>query len=165
MGGLTSIVGAALPVLQLTRQVADQVSADKKVKAANKMAGQQLADSQALAEAYAVQNANIDRQQLVLTEENDVSDKKQSLREQQAALRAKLGALGILSTGGSGDVIARNLLEQTNNDLAVSDALVQLKKQAIDSNVSQLQQRDLLERAQLAEKQRLASLYSKGLIW
>ena len=159
MGGLTSIVGAALPFVQVGQEIAARNQSKQNEKLANKVAMQQLTNAQALQEASSAQDAALGKQQLDLANAGTRAAAQQALREKQAAVRARLGAMGILSTGGSGDVVTRNLLESAISENAQNDMLTRMKKQAIDNDLGTLQQRDFLARAQLAENQRLKSLF------
>lgn len=77
-----------------------------------------------------------------------------ALRRAMATTRATLGGNGV-SADGSGEAILLGQVADTSSDRQDSQASDQLKRQALQQQIDDANRRNLLEQAQLADKQRL----------
>lgn len=89
---------------------------------------------------------------------NADAERRHDLRRSLAAQRASFGARGIDSTSGSGQVVLRGLIEESETEGEQRRITDQLREQALTQDLDNLQQRNLLERTQLAEAQKFQLL-------
>ena len=90
------------------------------------------------------------------------AERRDSLRRSLASQRAGFGARGIESTGGSGQVVLRGLIEDSETEGEQRRITDKLREQALTQDLDHLYQRNLLERTQLAEAQKFQLLTHLG---
>lgn len=110
--------------------------------------------------AYSQKAADVANQQAQIRENQAQSeaDRQAALRRAVARQRAQFGSSGIGSDSGSGEAV---LLGLVNDSTAAGDARKRtdtLREQALTQDLENLNQRNLLERTQLAESQRFQLL-------
>lgn len=96
--------------------------------------------------------------QLAATAEADEKRRVDALRRTMARTRAAMGANGVSAADGSGEAILLGLVNDTDSERQDAQKLDQIKRQAIQQEVDSVRRRNLLEQAQLAERQRLEFL-------
>lgn len=96
--------------------------------------------------------------QLAATAEADEKRRVDALRRTMARSRASMGANGVSAADGSGEAILLGLVNDTDGERQDARKIDQIKRQAIQQEVDSVRRRNLLEQAQLAERQRLEFL-------
>ncbi|HYH18037.1 MAG TPA: hypothetical protein VD995_05410 [Azospirillum sp.] len=90
--------------------------------------------------------------------EADERRRRDALRRAMARSRASLGGQGVSAADGSGEAILLGLVNETDTEGKEAARVDQLKRQAIQQEIDNRRRRNLLEQAQLAERQRLEFL-------
>ena len=152
LGTLTQTLGA----LQTLGTTVDTFSGrdERNYRAQQELAMKNLQAQQGLTLAEAQQKAEAERQQLALNAQADEKRRQDALRRAIARQNVTRGAGGV-SASGSNEAILLGLYNDAEDDRNYASALDQLRYNAIDTNLSNLQSRSVLERTQLSERQRL----------
>lgn len=93
--------------------------------------------------------------ELAARAQEDERRRKDALRRAMGRTRAGLGAQGVTSADGSGEAILLGMVGETELEQQEALRVDTLKRQAIQQEVENRRRRNLLEQAQLAERQRL----------
>ena len=99
--------------------------------------------------------AGLRRAQLATTAEADERRRVDALRRAMGRTRAGLGGRGVSSVDGSGEAILLGLVGETVSERRDAQALDQIRLQTIQQELDDRRRLNLLEQAQLAERQRL----------
>lgn len=118
---------------------------------------QQRRLSQDQATAGQAQQADIAtrRAQIETSAASDEAARLKALRRTVGRTRASLGSRGGGTSDGSGEAVLLGLVADTNQDQEEAAATNRLRTQALAQETADTQKSNLLERSQLAEKQRL----------
>ena len=118
---------------------------------------QQRRLSQDQATAGQAQQADIAtrRAQIETSAASDEAARLKALRRTVGRTRASLGSRGGGTSDGSGEAVLLGLVADTNQDQEEAAATTRLRTQALAQEVTDTRTSNLLERSQLAEKQRL----------
>jgi hypothetical protein len=118
---------------------------------------QQRQLSQDQATAGQAQQADIAtrRAQIETSAASDEAARLKALRRTVGRTRASLGSRGGGTSDGSGEAVLLGLVADTNQDQEEAIVTNRLRTQALAQEVTDTQKNNLLERSQLAEKQRL----------
>ena len=121
---------------------------------------QQLQETQALDTTN--QDAQIQTQmdQAQLSANQDEQARRDALRQAVAKTKTSLAGQGVDPTDGSGEAILLGQIRASDQNRQASAAATQLRQQALTQQADVLNQRNLLEQTQLAERQRLQWLNS-----
>lgn len=152
LGTLTQTLGAIQTISSVVDTVTDREGDLMKAQQNQAMRNLQAQQNQSLSEAQ--NRAKIDRERLQLEQEQSEKRRQDALRRTVARQNARRGAGGV-SAGGSNEAVLLGLVNDNQDDQGYADALDQIRYNTIDQNVSTLQSRNILERSQLAERQRL----------
>lgn len=147
MGGLSSALSAISTVASVAQPFYQDSLNRKQQKAANEL---QLR-----------QNSLAAANQKELLQAQDMAtetDRRTRLKRAVANQRAKFGASGIGSGDGSSEAVLFGLFDESDEERALREKTLSLRNNAIDLNSAQIQQKNLLEQAQLRQKQDLARL-------
>lgn len=126
------------------------------------LALKQLQARQGLDQANAEQDAALQRQQLALTAADNDAARLNALRRAVARQNAQFGASGIVAGDGSSEAVLLGLANQSDDDKTRQDALDNLRYQAINQNLEQQKGVDVLQQAQLQQKQNLQRIIDNG---
>lgn len=85
----------------------------------------------------------------------DERRRRDALRRAMGRTRADLGGQGVSAADGSGEAILLGLVGDTEAESAAATQADRLKRQAIQQELDTARRRNLLEQAQLAQRQRL----------
>jgi len=96
--------------------------------------------------------------QMAATASAEEKRRVDALRRTMARTRASMGANGVSAADGSGEAILLGLVNDTDGERQDAQRIDQIKRQAIQQEVENIRRRNLLEQAQLAERQRLEFL-------
>jgi hypothetical protein len=163
-GGLIGSLGTAASVLKTIDSTFSAIqnfgnSAEKQARA-NTLAQQDLAlkqlqAQQGLNDANAAQDAALSRQKIASDAASAEAARVSALRRAVARQNAQFGASGISADGGSPEAVMLGLVNQSDEDKAQQDALDTLRYQAVDQNLDQQKNVDVLQQAQLRQRQNL----------
>lgn len=123
---------------QSQNQTADQLRSNQAADMADRQAGAQAQLAQINANAAAEERRRVD-----------------ALRRTMARTRATLGARGVSAADGSGEAILLGAVNDSAMERQDADQIDQIKRQAIQQELDNARRRNLLEQAQLADRQRL----------
>src|SRR3954462_4142616 len=115
----------------------------------------QLLQDQATADRAQQADVATRRAQIETSAANDEAARLKALRRTVGRTRASLGAGGGGTSDGSGEAVLLGLVADTNQSQSQADAIDRLRTQALSQEVADTRTSNLLERSQLAEKQRL----------
>jgi hypothetical protein len=122
----------------------------------------QARDYQKQQNKIAQQNAQglaaIQKEQNRLTLLQQETDRKAALKRAVARQRVNYGASGVGSGDGSAEAVLLGLFNESDEERKIREQLSALKDSAIDLNLDNAQQKNLLEEARTAQKQTLSRL-------
>jgi hypothetical protein len=156
--GITSAVGAVKSVVQL---VENPASLNPLNTSSNLIAQQQSLALKQLQQKQQADEQNLEAQTALQKEQ--IAASGQSTQDQaQAALiravakqRADFGAQGVSSGDGSGQAVLLGLYDQTDAQAEDRQRIDNLRNAAIDQNVADRYNLDVLQRTQLQQQQKL----------
>jgi colicin import membrane protein len=159
MGTLTPVLGTITKTLGAINTISTAVDSfsggDRRdMRAQQDLAMRNLQQSQSLSEAEKQAQAARDRAQISLDAKTAEEARRKALKRAMARQNVKFGAGGV-SRQGSGEAVLLGLYNNSEDEASTNKALDDLRYNAIDSGLYDLQNRNVLERTQLAEKQRL----------
>lgn len=157
---LTTAVSAADKLIGLTR---DPYEAQRKaLRAEQDLALQQLTAQQAMNEQLSARDAELQRQKLAADTLAAEDIRRAALRRAVARQRAQFGGGGFSSGEGSAEAVLLGLFEETERDRTTSARLDALRSAAIDQSLTDQRALNVLQRAQLQERQALARITAAG---
>ena len=159
MGTLTPVLGTLTQTLSAVSTLATSVDTltggqRRDRRAEQDLALRQLQARQANSEREAQAKAEADRQEIALQNQQDEELRRKALRRAIAKRNAQVGASGAGRTG-SNEAVLLGLINDVDDETQNANALDQLRFNTIDRGLENLQTRNVLERTQLAEEQRL----------
>jgi hypothetical protein len=159
MGSLTPILGTLTQTVGAVSAFANSVDTltgggRRDVRAEQNLAMQNLQQSQALSAQQAREKANRDRAQIAEQGKQSEEARRNALRRAIAKQNARVGASGVSRTG-SNEAILLGLVNDSADTAQNNKALDQLRYNTIDSGLNNLRSSNILEKTQLAERQRL----------
>lgn len=122
----------------------------------------QLKQDQALQKKQTAQDIALEKERLSLEARNAETTRKDALKRSVARQRAQFGAQGVGSGGGSSQAVLLGLFEESEDEREKREATDALRARAIDEGVSQQGALNILQRTQLAEKNKIKTLSSIG---
>ncbi len=122
----------------------------------------QLKQDQALQKKQTAQDIALEKERLSLEARTAEATRKDALKRSVARQRAQFGAQGVGSGGGSSQAVLLGLFEESENERQKREATDALRARAIDKNVAQQSALNILQRTQLAEKNKIKTLSSIG---
>jgi colicin import membrane protein len=138
------------------KELADQKQhAERVLRESHALQQRQLSQDQATAGQAQQADIATRRAQIETSAASDEAARLKALRKTVGRTRASLGAGGGGTSDGSGEAVLLGLVADTNQSQQEADATDRLRSQALAQEVTDTQKRNLLERSQLAEKQRL----------
>ena len=160
---MASIVPIAFQALQAFETIgtvakfADKGSAifSDKGEKQSELALAQLQQQQQLQSQTAAQNALNDKQRIAIQSKEVELERRRALKRAVAKQRASFGGSGVSSGDGSSEAVLLGLFEESEEDKATSQKLDNLKLQALDQDLNNMNRVNTLKRTQLAEKNRL----------
>jgi hypothetical protein len=163
--GLMGVINTAVPVVSLARQVADDVrhirGADN-TSAANNLAAQQqfamaqLQEQQRISEAQAAQDAALQRQEMAAETATAEQARRMALKRAVARQKVSLASQGVSAADdGSAEAILLGMFQESEDEKQARGRMDGLREQALSQTLAQRQALNVLQRAQLAERQKL----------
>ncbi|WP_448192708.1 hypothetical protein [Azospirillum sp. sgz301742] len=150
--------------LEVQRQKDEAAAAQQAAQRRSDMAW--LGQSQSLDAAQLIARQNADAQaagadaqtRLAAIAQQSATDeqrRRDALRRSVGRTRADLGGQGVSSADGSGEAILLGLVGDSAQESSTAAQVDQLKRQAIQQELDNSRRRNLLEQAQLAQRQRM----------
>ncbi|HYG89539.1 MAG TPA: hypothetical protein VD978_25160 [Azospirillum sp.] len=145
---------------QLRRQEAEAAAAQRRSDMAWLAQAQNLEASQLRAQQDAeMQTAGADAQTRLASQAAQSADeerrRRDALRRAMGRARADLGGQGVSAADGSGEAILLGLVGETDQESRTAAQADLLKRQAIQQELDNARRRNLLQQAQLAQRQRI----------
>lgn len=138
------------------KEAADQKQhAEQVLRETQSLQRRQLLQDQATADQAQQADVATRRAQIESSAASDEAARLKALRKTVGRTRASLGAGGGGTSDGSGEAVLLGLVADTNQSQSQADAIDRLRTQALSQEVADTRTSNLLERSQLAEKQRL----------
>jgi colicin import membrane protein len=138
------------------KEAADQKQhAEQVLRETQSLQRRQLLQDQATADQAQQADIATRRAQIESSAASDEAARLKALRKTVGRTRASLGAGGGGTSDGSGEAVLLGLVADTNQSQSQADAIDRLRTQALSQEVADTRTSNLLERSQLAEKQRL----------
>lgn len=165
-GGLIGSLGTAATVLKTLDSTFSAIQgfgdsaarrAQTNTLAQQDLALRQLQAQQALGQANAAQDAALQRQKIAHDAAGVEAARMTALRRAVARQKAQFGASGV-SGDGSSEAVMLGMVNQSEAEKAAQDALDTLRYQAIDRNLGQQKSVDVLQQAQLQQRQNLQNI-------
>ena len=141
------------------RAVARQQAAQN-LKATQELQMEQLQQTEAADTAASDANIQTQMDQTQLSANTSEQTRRDALRQAVAKTTVSLAGQGIDPHDGSGEAILLGQIKASDQARQASDAASQLRMQALSQQAADINQRNLLEQTQLAERQRLQWLNS-----
>lgn len=160
MAALAPVAFQALTALQTIGMVAQIVDRGSNVfsnksEKSSALALTQLQQQQQLEARAAIERTALEKQEIAAKAAEADLQRRNALKRAVARQRAKFGGSGISSGDGSSEAVLLGLFEETENEKAVSQRLDNIKLQALDQNIANINRVNTLKHTQLAEKERL----------
>ncbi len=149
MGTLASVI---TPLFQIG-SVLGSVAGFVQPYVSDKQERKQQQQTQSLLLKQAQQDAALQKEQAKITTEQAESQRRIALKRAIARQRANFGAQGVGSNNGSSEAVLLGMFSESDEERANREKLDALRSQAIDQNIGQQQQLNLLQQTQLKEKQ------------
>lgn len=163
MGAVTPLAGI-LPVLSGIGTAVSFI--DKQTGLFNRITGRddkndlrQLNERNRLQQQKLAQDIALQKEQNTLDSEQKESERRSALRRAVARQRAKFGAQGIGSAGGSSEAVLLGLFDESEDERKKREDVDALRGRILDNNLSQSAAGNLLESTQLAERQKIQRVY------
>lgn len=163
--GLMGVINTAVPVVSLARQVTDDVrhirggqdgGAIRDLTAQQELAMAQLQEQQRTAEAQAAQDAALARQEMAAEAVGAETARRAALKRAVARQKVSLASQGISAADdGSAEAILLGMFQESEEERGTRARMDGLREQALSQSLSQKQALNVLQRAQLADRQRL----------
>ena len=151
-GTVSTVAGAAESVTDLG---SDNESRSERLRAQQDQALKQLKQRQQQEQQARRQEAELEREEINTEQQQAEDERRDALRRAAARQRAEFGASGVSSDDGSAEAVLLGQFEETEEDIQKREELDNLRKRALDQNLNQRRRQNVLERTQLAERQRL----------
>ena len=135
-------------------QAAQQAAYD--LQARQNLAMAQLQAQQQMGEKQAAQDAALERQQIAQSAAEAESVRRAALKRAVARQKVSLAAQGVSGADdGSSEAILLGMFQESEDDRQARSRLDGLRVQAVGQNLAHRQSLNILQRSQLAERQRL----------
>lgn len=153
---LSSIAGLPGGAIALMRQAVDNQQNYTNLKAQQETAMAQLQAQQQMSEAQALADAGLQKAQIEAEALAADARRQSALRRSVARQKTLFSAQGLGGNeGGSNEAVLLGLYNESADDAKIQSRSDALKRAALDENLSQLRQKNLLAATQLAQRQKI----------
>lgn len=155
MGGFTSLASEAFNIFNAAGNIIgayDNLKGNNDSSYYREIQRQQNEQMRQMAE-----NTALEKEKIRMSAEQTESERRAALRRAIAKQRAKYGASGIESSGGSSQAVLLGLYDESDEDRRQRESLDALKTQALDQGLDQQQRINTLQLTQLKERSRYSS--------
>lgn len=126
------------------------------------LALRQLTQRQKAEERNLAEQTALERERLAADAVSAEDARRSALRRAVARQRASFGAQGIGSGDGSSQAVLLGLFDESDAERAQRERMDNIRSAALDLGASQQERSDVLQRSQLAERQKLARIVADG---
>jgi hypothetical protein len=169
LGTLGSIAGAVLPVVTSANQIVSQFqnlsgssNGYDQLAREQDLALRQLQQRQNMDYQQSQAQAALERERLAAETSAGENARRDALRRAVARQRAQFGASGIGSAGGSSEAVLFGLFEESDEQREERERLDSLRTRALDLSLANQNSLNILQRSQLAARQKLDREASKN---
>jgi hypothetical protein len=155
IGEVAGTVSTVANAAESVSDFGDNERRSERLRAQQDQALKQLKQRQKQEQQAARQEAQLEREQINTKQENAEEERRDALRRAVARQRAQFGASGISSDDGSAEAVLLGQFEESQENKQKREELDNLRKRALDQKLNQRRRKNVLERTQLAERQRL----------
>lgn len=163
-------MAAITPVLSLLETVGGAVSAgsavlggiqtlagvgDNRARKQQKQALEQLRRKQDLQQRQLAEKAALEREKIALNARLSEEQRKRALRRAVARKRASFAAQGVGSDSGSSRAVLLGMFDESDTERKKRESIDKIRLSALDQKLSQNNSINILQRTQLAQRQRL----------
>jgi hypothetical protein len=126
------------------------------MQARQNLAMAQLQAQQQMSETVAAQNAALEQERIMLSAQEAEQARRAALKRAVARQKVSLASQGISAAdNGSTEAILLGMFQESETDRAARTRMDGLRTQAIGADLAQQRALNILQRSQLAERQRL----------
>ncbi|MCB1682179.1 MAG: transporter [Rhodospirillales bacterium] len=154
LGTVGSVVSAGNAILGGVQTLAGVTGRQQKKQDA--LALDQLKRQQALQQKQLEERTALEREQIAANARLSEEQRQQALRRAVARQRANFGSQGVGSASGSSQAVLLGLFNESDEERQRRQELDALRETALDQSVAQNRSINILQRTQLAERQRLS---------
>jgi hypothetical protein len=119
-----------------------------------KQALNQLRDRQNVQEQQTAQDVALEKQRIAETGTQAEDDRRRALKRSVARQRASFGSNGVSGGTGSSRAVLLGMFEESEDERQDREALDNLRSRTLDQNAEQQKSINVLQRTQLAERNR-----------
>ncbi len=151
-------MGAIAPVLGTIMQVGSVLGTVASIAQPfiqDRADSRQQKQSNALQMQQMQQDAALQKEQNRVAAEGAEATRRAALKRAMARQRASFGAQGVGSSAGSAEAVLLGMFQESDEERANREKIQNLRAAALDQNVAQQQQINLLQQTQLRENQRI----------
>ena len=151
-------MGAIAPVLGTIMQVGSVLGTVASIAQPfiqDRADSRQQKQSNALQVQQMQQDAALQKEQNRVAAEGAEATRRAALKRAMARQRASFGAQGVGSSAGSAEAVLLGMFQELDEERANREKIQNLRAAALDQNVAQQQQINLLQQTQLRENQRI----------
>lgn len=160
MGSVVPVAFQALQAFQTISSVAQVVDRGSRVfsddsRRANDLALAQLQQRQQLEARKAAEDNLRERQEIDAKAKEVDLKRRQALKRAVARQRAEFGSSGVSAGDGSSEAVLLGLFSESEEEKAASERLDNLRRQALDQNLENINRVNTLEYTQAKQRNRL----------
>ena len=151
-------MGAIAPVLGTIMQVGSVLGTVASIAQPfiqDRADSRQQKQSNALQVQQMQQDVALQKEQNRVAAEGAEATRRAALKRAMARQRASFGAQGVGSSAGSAEAVLLGMFQESDEERANREKIQNLRAAALDQNVAQQQQINLLQQTQLRENQRI----------
>lgn len=163
LGSIAGTIDATRSAVQSLRGAADgwgdsNAAARKQLAKEQALAMEQLKARQSLDEQQSAADAAQEKEKIALDAQNSETARRAALKRAVARQRAQFGAQGAGSADGSAQAVLLGLFDESDAERAAREKLDTLRTSALESDLAQRRQLNLLQLTQMAARQNLDRL-------
>ena len=156
MAGFVSAASLLAPVLKGVSFLADQGYDQSAARRQQQNAMDQLQHLQDEELRKAQENAALEKQKIFANAETAETKRQAALKRAVARQRARYGGSGIeANSSGSAQALLLGMFDESEDEKRQRETLDNLRFNALDQDIEQRQRMNVLQRTQLAEKQKI----------
>lgn len=163
MAGITTAAQWIAPLttgLSVLNNIAGASSGAGDTKREQELSLQQLQAQQAESLRQTKESAALDRQKIALQTQEAELQRRNALKRAVARQRAEFGSSGTGSSGGSAQAVLLGLFDEFDDERAQREHMDNLRLGAVNLGVAQQERINVLQRTQLAEKNKISRVSS-----
>ncbi len=163
LGTIASVVGSASSIANNIAALGQdpQKEAKADLRRQQELALKQLREQQQAAAATAQAETDLQKTQIAATASAEEMQRRAALKRAVARQRAAFGSQGVGSTDGSSEAVLLGLFDESDRERQDREKLDSIRAAALDQDLSARNSLNVLQLAQLQERQKLERLRSR----